>query len=49
MAGASAENESLFRHLLERITRAALLTVVLGISVVVATGCASTGTGVSAN
>ena len=33
---------------LDEITRAALLTVVLGISVVLATGCAPTGTGLSA-
>ena len=33
---------------LDEITRVALLTVVLGISVVLATGCALTGTGVSA-
>ena len=33
---------------LDEITRAVLLTVVLGISVVLATGCVPTGTGVSA-
>jgi hypothetical protein len=33
---------------LNEITRAALLTVVLGITVVLATGCASMGHGVSA-
>jgi hypothetical protein len=33
---------------LNEITRAALLTVVLGVTVVLATGCASTGNGLSA-
>ena len=33
---------------LREITRAALLTIVLGISVLLATGCASTGKGFSA-
>jgi hypothetical protein len=47
-SGGSLLNDHCSGAFLNEITRAALLTVVLGLTVVLATGCASTGNGLSA-